>query len=50
MNLSHIDLLYIHEIESLTYLEETMRGLEEVVRAGKVRYLEGKAITRHGWW
>lgn len=35
----HIDLLYVHGVDPLTPLEETMRGLEDVVRAGKVRYL-----------
>jgi aryl-alcohol dehydrogenase-like predicted oxidoreductase len=36
---SHIDLLYIHGVDALTPLEETMRGLEDVVRSGKVRYI-----------
>jgi aryl-alcohol dehydrogenase-like predicted oxidoreductase len=45
--LSHIDLLYIHGVDSLTPLEETMRGLEDVVRAGKVRYL---GISNHPAW
>lgn len=39
LQLSHIDLLYIHGVDPLTPLEETMRGLEDVVRSGKVRYL-----------
>ncbi len=47
MNLSHIDLLYIHGYDPLTPLEETMRGLEEVVRSGKVRYL---GISNHPAW
>ncbi len=37
--MTHIDLLYIHGVDPITPLEETMRGLEEVVRAGKVRYI-----------
>jgi aryl-alcohol dehydrogenase-like predicted oxidoreductase len=45
--LSHIDLLYIHGVDTLTPLEETMRGLEDVVRAGKVRYL---GISNHPAW
>jgi aryl-alcohol dehydrogenase-like predicted oxidoreductase len=45
--LSHIDLLYIHGVDSLTPLEETMRGLEDAVRAGKVRYL---GISNHPAW
>jgi aryl-alcohol dehydrogenase-like predicted oxidoreductase len=47
LDLSHIDLLYIHGVDTLTPLEETMRGLEDVVRAGKVRYL---GISNHPAW
>lgn len=47
MNLSHIDLLYIHGVDPLTPLEETMRGLEDVVRSGKVRYL---GVSNHPAW
>ncbi len=47
MGLDHIDLLYIHGVDPLTPLEETMRGLENVVRSGKVRYL---GISNHPAW
>jgi aryl-alcohol dehydrogenase-like predicted oxidoreductase len=47
LDLSHIDLLYIHGVDPLTPLEETMRGLEEVVQSGKVRYL---GISNHPAW
>lgn len=47
MNISHIDLLYIHGFDPLTPLEETMRGLEDAVRSGKVRYL---GISNHPAW
>lgn len=47
LELSHIDLLYIHGVDPLTSLEETMRGLEDVVRSGKVRYL---GISNHPAW
>jgi len=47
LGLSHIELLYIHGVDSLTPLEETMRGLEDVVRSGKVRYL---GISNHPAW
>jgi aryl-alcohol dehydrogenase-like predicted oxidoreductase len=47
LDLSHIDLLYIHGVDILTPLEETMRGLEDVVRSGKVRYL---GISNHPAW
>lgn len=36
LQLSHIDLLYIHGVDPITPLEETMRGLEDVVRSGKL--------------
>ena len=35
----HIDLYQIHGVDPITPLEETMRGLEDVVRMGKVRYI-----------
>jgi aryl-alcohol dehydrogenase-like predicted oxidoreductase len=47
MGLSHIDMLYIHGVDPVTPLEETMRALEDVVRAGKVRYL---GISNHPAW
>ena len=47
LNMSHIDLLYIHGVDPITPLEETMRGLEDVVRSGKVRYL---GISNHPAW
>jgi len=39
LQLDHIDLYQIHGFDALTPLEETMRGLEDVVRSGKVRYI-----------
>jgi len=39
LQLEHIDLLYIHGVDVITPIEETMRGLEDVVRSGKVRYI-----------
>jgi aryl-alcohol dehydrogenase-like predicted oxidoreductase len=47
LGLSHIDMLYIHGVDPVTSLEETMRGLEDVVRSGKVRYL---GISNHPAW
>lgn len=47
MQLSHIDLLYIHGVDPITPIEETMRGLEDVVRSGKVRYI---GISNHPAW
>lgn len=43
----HIDLFYIHGVDAETALEETMRGLEDVVRSGKVRYL---GVSNHAAW
>ena len=47
LGLSHIDLLYIHGVDPITPIEETMRGLEEVVRSGKVRYI---GVSNHPAW
>lgn len=47
LQLSHIDLLYIHGVDPITPLEETMRGLEDVIRSGKVRYI---GISNHPAW
>lgn len=47
LDISHIDLLYIHGYDPLTPLEETMRGLEDVVRSGKVRYI---GVSNHPAW
>lgn len=47
LGLSHIDMLYIHGVDPVTSLEETMRGLEDAVRSGKVRYL---GVSNHPAW
>jgi len=47
LNIPHIDLLYIHGVDPITPLEETMNALHEVVRAGKVRYI---GISNHPAW
>ncbi len=47
LQMDHIDLLYIHGVDTLTPLEETMRGLEDAVRSGKVRYL---GVSNHPAW
>ncbi len=47
LNLEHIDLLYLHGVDRLTPLEETMRGLEDAVRSGKVRYI---GVCNHPAW
>jgi aryl-alcohol dehydrogenase-like predicted oxidoreductase len=47
LDLSYIDMLYIHGVDPVTSLEETMRALEDVVRSGKVRYL---GVSNHPAW
>ncbi len=47
LGMSHIDLLYIHGVDPLTPLEETMRALEDAVRSGKVRYI---GVCNHPAW
>lgn len=39
LNVEHIDLLHLHQIDLSTPLEETIRALDDLVRSGKVRYL-----------
>lgn len=34
-----IDLLYLHEPDAETPIDETLRGLDDLIRAGKVRYV-----------
>jgi aryl-alcohol dehydrogenase-like predicted oxidoreductase len=47
LGFSHIDMLYIHSVDPVTPIEETMRALEDVVRSGKVRYL---GVSNHPAW
>ena len=44
---SYIDLLYVHCFDKSTPIEETLRALTDLVRAGKVRYLGASNFT--GW-
>ncbi len=39
LNTDYIDLYWVHAWDELTPFEETMRGLEDLVRAGKVLYV-----------
>jgi aryl-alcohol dehydrogenase-like predicted oxidoreductase len=57
----HVDLYQIHGVDPVTPLEETLEALDDVVRAGKVRYvgfcnlpawraMKALALSeRHGW-
>ena len=40
----HVDLYQIHRFDSATSVEETMNVLDELVRAGKVRYIGASAM------
>jgi aryl-alcohol dehydrogenase-like predicted oxidoreductase len=42
-----IDVLFLHQIDRLTPLEETLRSFEDLVRAGKVVY---PALSNHAAW
>ncbi len=42
-----IDVLFLHKFDSLTPIEEMMRGLEDVVRSGKVLY---PAVSNWSAW
>ena len=39
LGLDHVDLYQIHGFDPVTPLEETLRALDDIVRAGKARYL-----------
>ena len=43
----HVDLFIVHAFDPETPIEETMRALDDVVRAGKARYLG--ASTMYAW-
>jgi aryl-alcohol dehydrogenase-like predicted oxidoreductase len=42
-----VEILYLHQQDPLTPLEESMRALEDLVRAGKVLY---PALSNHAAW
>ncbi len=39
LQMDHVDILYVHGVDPLTPVEQTMRALNDVVAAGKVRYI-----------
>ncbi|MET0529682.1 MAG: aldo/keto reductase [Microvirga sp.] len=59
--IDHIDLYQMHGFDAMTPIEETMRALDDLVRAGKVRYIGCSNFSgwhlmkslsiadRHGW-
>ena len=42
-----VDVLFLHQIDALTPLEETLRAFEDLVRAGKVVY---PGLSNHAAW
>ena len=61
LGLDHVDLYQIHRLDPETPIEETLGALNDIVRAGKVRYLGASSMyawqfaqllhtaDRHGW-
>ncbi len=47
LSTDRVELLYLHQQDPRTPLEETLRGLEDLVRAGKVIY---PALSNHTAW
>jgi aryl-alcohol dehydrogenase-like predicted oxidoreductase len=47
LQLEHVDLYQIHGVDQVTPLDETLRALEDLVRAGKVRYI---GLSNHAAW
>lgn len=47
LGMDYIDIFYVHGVDEYTALEETMRGLEDLVRSGKVRYI---GVSNHTAW
>jgi aryl-alcohol dehydrogenase-like predicted oxidoreductase len=45
LNSDHIDLYYMHRWDEETPIEETLRGLDDLVSQGKVRYLGASAFA-----
>ncbi|MBV9128320.1 MAG: aldo/keto reductase [Verrucomicrobia bacterium] len=42
-----LDLYYVHQVDPLTPIEETLRGLDDLVRAGKILY---PAVSNFAAW
>ena len=39
LQMDHVDILYVHGVDPLTPIEQTMHALNDVVASGKVRYI-----------
>jgi len=47
LNTDYVDIYHMHEVDSLTPIEETLETLDGFVRAGKVRYI---ACSNYSGW
>ena len=47
LEVDHLDMYLVHELDPMTPLEETVGVFDEIVRAGKVRYI---GISNHPAW
>ena len=47
LQLDHVDLYQVHGVDQITPLDETLRGLEDLVRSGKVRYI---GLSNYAAW
>jgi aryl-alcohol dehydrogenase-like predicted oxidoreductase len=45
LEIDHIDLYYVHRWDQTTPVEEMMRGLDDLIRMGKVRYIGASAFA-----
>ena len=48
MQIDHVDIYYLHNVDPETPLEETLRSMEDLVRQGKVRYVGASNYTARG--
>ncbi|NBC65301.1 MAG: aldo/keto reductase [Bacteroidetes bacterium] len=39
LQIDHVDLLYVHGVDAVTSIRDTMRSLNDIVESGKVRYI-----------
>ncbi len=47
LGLDHVDLYQIHAVDFVTPMDETLRALEDLVRAGRVRHI---GVSNHAAW
>jgi aryl-alcohol dehydrogenase-like predicted oxidoreductase len=47
LQMDHVDVYYMHHVDTETPLDETLRALDDLVRQGKVRYI---AVSNYEAW